>query len=257
MSQSQTDTSVESSSTNWDAIDSSKVKTGVPILTNKTIQVCKPFVVMIGIGNGDNDINERIIKDYINVKTMLNEMSSNSNKKIDIIYQNNKGEIVYTSDNDNNNKNDSIIKSSSIDAIKTQFQCQWTVGQINKFNNSVYDFIEFSNESKYNYDCLIYIISCHSIKYDKYNFKHKLYDSNKKEYSFSKICDKFNNANCRQLRKKCKIFILDCIDNIVNGIDDEKEKEKEFEKNIGSMVKNDEIDFIHQYKRILYYPINS
>ena len=49
----------------------------------------------------------------------------------------------------------------------------------------------------------ICIISCHG------DGKRSFYDSNGKDFSFSHVCYRFNNKNCKSLRNKPKIYAFD------------------------------------------------
>ena len=200
---------------------------------NKIIYSFKPIVVIIGIESNDNNdnIKNNILLDYINVKQMLHDI-----KHFDIIYHNGKHELVHLiKDNSSSNDNNNSIN------ISNEFVLKWSIKDIDKFNSQTFEIIE--NE-QFNYDCLIYILSC----YKSYS-KEYFYDSYKKKYSFKqKIFEKFNNRKCKHLAKKAKVFVVQSYN------DDNNNENNAIEY---SHIEHENIDFMNQYYRIIYSPNNN
>ena len=78
------------------------------------------------------------------------------------------------------------------------FKSKWTGDEIQAFNEKIkkdYNSMQF--------DSLIYIVSCHG------DGKGLIYDSFGEEFSLNFVYYEFNNKNCRNLRNKPKIYLLD------------------------------------------------
>ena len=93
--------------------------------------------------------------------------------------------------------------------IEKAFALEWRVTDLDKFNDQILDILENSTNNVHSrkYDCLIYVISCHSSQHYASNGKRKtmLRDSFENEYCCNeKIFDKFNNKQCSSLQKKSK-----------------------------------------------------
>ena len=265
-------------SVNEDALDSSRGKGYV--LQNRDLKVSKPIVIMIGIANYKKNINDKdgTLTDYINVKSMLNDV-----KKYDLMYQNKKRKIVHHKMQSKNRLDDTkenketgattqrhIIDIGADIDLNEEFQTEWTINELKKFNQQVFKIIE-SRENrggkwkyKYEYDAMIYIVSSH-LKHDILTFEHSLYDSNGELYSFNKIFDQFNNGKCGNLRKKAKIFILDGYDpndrktETIN-IKNENKKRMDQALKISQIVNNDDVSdikFVEHHKRVLYCPYKN
>ena len=254
------------------AIDSSRISGYA--LQNRNLEVFKPIVIVVGIGNYKKNINDKdgVLADYINVKSMLNDV-----KKYDLIYQNKKHEIIHHK-MQSENKLDDIKENKQTEAttqthvfdmdnidLNEEFQTEWTTKELKKFNQQVFKIIE-SREGpdknykyKYEYDGMIYIVSSH-MKHDINTFDHSLYDSNGKMLLFNNIFDQFNNGKCVNLRKKPKIFVLDGYDpNDIKtetiNIKNEDQKRMDQLLKISQTVNNDDmadIKFVQRHKRVLY-----
>ena len=285
----------DSNSGNMYAIDSSRAESSY-VLSDKKLDVAKPVVVMVGIEEYKNmDNKPGIVNDYINVKTMLHDIKKYDviyqNGQNQIVHhklddgkmhrQRSWFDDGFDSNYDNVMVNDttnamhmqnithnmSEIKENeaatvcddSIVDLEKEFQTRWTVEELKKFNDKVFNIIESRDTRhwnyKYKYDCLIYIVSGH-IKHDIQTFEHLLCDSNGEFYSFDKIFDRFNNANCPNIRKMPKIFILDGFDpNLKEDGKQEHKKRIDHGLKIAKIINNDEtskIDFVNHYKRVLY-----
>ena len=221
-----------------------------PILKNKIYNTFNPLVVMIGVEKYKNIKNKQhILNDYINVKTMLNNLI-----EYDLAYQNKNGKIVLS-------RGDGVMQSMFDDTdskntdqidVNEQFQMKWTAKQLNNFNQDIVSNV--INDKNNQYDGLIYFVSSY-MKHDN-KYQHYLYDSNDQLYHCNKyIFDIFNNTNCNKLYKKPKIFILDGFDPNM----DEKENESQMHEQrmannqkLVLLVDNNKIEFVDQYKRVLY-----
>ena len=192
-----------------------------------------------------NGIIDRVRGDYINVKQMLHDI-----KHFDIIYHNKNHHVVYRTGNGHNDKPEdkedafsteeketATIKINSM--IGKEFASLWTVNDLHKFNDEIVDILEKSRK----YDCLIYVISCHSSKHYLSNGKNitMLYDSFENEYPcYEKMFDKFNNRKCSNLEKKAKIFFIYSHNTIVNNNKHNNNSD------------DAKIDYLDQYKRVIY-----
>ena len=111
------------------------------------------------------------------------------------------------------------MKRANVSQIEKEFALEWTSNDCDKINGD------------YNYDCLLFFLSCHFQKLCDKSDKHILYDSNGDEYSLNdKIFDIFNNIKCLKLNKKAKIFILDGDDEYDNENNDDKIKDDHDDK---------------------------
>ena len=226
---------------------------------NKIIYSWKPIVVMIGIENKKkvkNVENKNLttitscqIHDYISVKQMLVDI-----KHYDMIYRNGKdNNIVHLKHSENNN-----YRNSS--NIENEYKLSWKVNDLDAFNDEVFDILQNMNDDKY--DCLIYIISCHCSKhYYKTGestiavSKHIVYDSYNNEYSCNeKIFDKFNNRQCSKLAKKAKVFVIDSNNQTIehDRDDNDIDNETKIDDNYNDHDFSQDVNFIHQYKRVIY-----
>ena len=78
---------------------------------------------------------------------------------------------------------------------------KWNTDEINDFNERIKN--DYLDNDLTNFDSLIYIVSCHG------DGKSFIYDSNHEELALDYIYYEFNNQNCRELRNKPKIYLLD------------------------------------------------
>ena len=177
--------------------------------SSKSITIKNPLVVSLGISIYHRYVNvslECVPMDYKNVEYAFNIV-----RGYDMIYYNPNNEIVLkrhkidNSDNISNNKdcNNSGKGKSSI-AIqvgsKKRYKLRWNETEIFEFNDAIYDILA---DSKYNYDCLLYFMSCHG------DSDSVIYDSDGNKVPLITIFDKFSNQNCIRLRNKPKIYFIE------------------------------------------------
>ena len=115
------------------------------------------------------------------------------------------GYTVFVAQNDKNDEDYTLARfSSSGDAPQIQscnFKCKWTTEEIEDFNEKIKE--DFIDNDSINFDSLIYIISCHG------DGKSGIYDSKGENLFLSDIYSEFDNHQCRDLRDKPKIYLLD------------------------------------------------
>ena len=144
---------------------------------------------MIGISNYDEThlpSIDGIYSDYQNVRHTFNFIRGYS-----MVYLNEKDQLIYIHE-----------KVDKKDDVDDKFKLKWTCDHIDMFNEQIKENILHDN-GKYIHDSLIYFISSHG------NRDELIYDSNGEEYSLAFIYNEFNNQNCKLLRNKPKIFIVD------------------------------------------------
>ena len=83
---------------------------------------------------------------------------------------------------------------------RNRFKLRWTEDEIFDFNKKIHSIV---NSARYNYDSLIYFISCHG------DDGGVIYDSDGNKVPLITIFDKFSNQNCVQLRNKPKIYFIE------------------------------------------------
>ena len=217
---------------------------------NKIIYSSNPVVVMVGIDDYTNssNVNHQLcaIYDYINVNQMLHDI-----KHYDIVYHNSKHDMIHLHSQSMQTKATNISNCNT----KQEFAFKWSSNDLDKFNNQLFDII---NDCDYDYDCLMYIISSRFKVLS--NGRHIVYDSNGNEYSCdNKIFDKFNNRNCSKLCKKAKIFVLQDHNNHDNDKFNDSELKSTDVRQDTSINNIDEqnINFVDQYKRIVYFKHNK
>ena len=116
-----------------------------------------------------------------------------------------------TGSNNSNNSNNGNTTARFVrnrvanSQIVDNFKLTWTEEEIENFNDTVREIISNSNKNKSEdcYDGLIYIISAHGGEEDV------VYDSFGEEYVLAFIFEKFKNHECKELRNKPKIFVID------------------------------------------------
>ena len=143
---------------------------------------------MIGIGIYDGNIFPNLLnvsRDYCNVKYTFNYK-----RGYHVIYNNNKNERQYISTRIKKNK-----------FIKDNFKLYWTIDEIEKFNETIKNVLA-SND----YDCLIYLLSCHG---DREDLDDVIYDSKGDTVKVATLLNNFSNENCSRLKNRPKIAILD------------------------------------------------
>ena len=117
------------------------------------------------------------------------------------------GYTVVVAQNDKNGEDYTLACFSSSgdhDAPQIQscnFKCKWTEEKIEDFNEKIKE--DFIDNDSINFDSLIYIISCHG------DGKSAIYDSRGENVFLSNIYCEFDNRECRNLRNKPKIYLLD------------------------------------------------
>ena len=158
------------------------------------LTVRNPLIVPLGISEYDKGTFQSLAcvkMDYKNIQHAFNIV-----RGYDMVYSNCNNQIVWKRDkigniNKNNNK--------KVDSSK-QYKLRWTDSEIFEFNNKIHAIL---NEPKYNYDCLIYFISCHG------DTGGIIYDSTGNQVPLISIYDKFSNQNCLRLRNKPKIYFVE------------------------------------------------
>ena len=166
-----------------------------------------PLVAMVGVSDYDCK-EEKQKQKHSNALPDKMGVQYDYKNVIDVFYGMKNWNVMYqTTDNETkclsqNKKND--LKINKHDQCKRW----WIHDDIRQFNDKV--FARIKNASDDNdvckYDGLIYILSA-NINND--HGQHTLYDSLSNKYPIDEIFDKFDNINCRYLRNKPKIFILD------------------------------------------------
>ena len=151
--------------------------------------VKNPLIVMIGIEYKDM-CQEIIYKDYANIKYAFHNICG-----YDIIYQ--------TNDKTNYYKHLTQYEGSFMKDSK-KFKTQWTTAEFDDFNDYVVSVLDGTKNTQDEYDCLMYIISSAGDK------DYTIYDSTGEEIILDFTFDCFNNTDCKHLRCKPKIFILNC-----------------------------------------------
>ena len=158
-----------------------------------------PLVVLLCIGkyckkNQDgikfSDIRTKSRKDYMNLKYVFNYKLGYS--------------VIYMV-GDNSRGFGAAIRHhqkrmDSPKRVKDNFKLEWNENEIEMFNETIKKTI---GQYNCNYDGLIYIISCHGGADDI------IYDSEGEEYALPYLFEQFNNVNCKKLRNKPKIFVID------------------------------------------------
>ena len=134
-------------------------------------------------------------KDYKNIISIFSGI-----RKYHIVYLNEDNKLQHL--------NHPISKSSTNDMKSWKFKTKWTCDEIEEFNENVRSNIIQSQKNddcnfNYNYDSIIYMLSCHGDRDEC------IYDSNGESMSITFILETFNNANCKQLRQKPKLYFFD------------------------------------------------
>ena len=149
-----------------------------------------PLIVMLGVSNYDATFLpslKGVYNDYCCVQNVFNCIRGHS-----IVYLNENDELIYV-----NKIIDTKVNNSS-----NKFKLKWTVDDIDMFNVEIKEKI-VNGSNEHNHDGLIYIISAHGNR-DEY-----IYDSNGEQYNLSSIYKEYDNENCKPLRDKPKLFIID------------------------------------------------
>ena len=169
-----------------------------------------PLIVMMGMSIYDKFSQlpqlYSCYKDYRNIIKAFNFIHGYS-----IAYLNENNDLIYI--------DKKIVDSKDID---DKFKLKWTCDEIETFNQQIKQEI-LHGSNKYNHDSLIYIISCHG------NRDESIYDYNGEQYSLDYIYHEFSNKECKILREKPKLFIIDAdrVDiNVVQQTKVEKQQKK-------------------------------
>ena len=158
-----------------------------------------PLIAMIGISEYDSDVNlslDCVINDYKNVQHAFYVVRgccmAYFNSKNTLVHK-----IVEKQTSNINSKNNTNSRNVS---NRHNLKLRWNEKEIFDYNNKIHEILE---NKQYNYDGLIYFISCHG---DRGSV---IYDSNGNKVPLIAIFDKFNNQNCLQLRNKPKIYFIE------------------------------------------------
>ena len=147
-----------------------------------------------------------IIGDYSNT---LSPSITSANKDYQNIIESFYGCYGYTvvvAQNCKNNGDYTLEYFQTDNEVKScNFKSKWTSDEIEDFNERINTHIIGSENAPF--DSLIYIVSCHG------DGKNLIYDSNGEDFSLSFIYHQFNNKNCRILRSKPKVYLLDTYKN--------------------------------------------
>ena len=163
-------------------IDTSKTKTWYK-MTN-------PLIAMIGILEYDNDVLPNldcVANDYKNVQHAFYVVRGYS-----YVYFNKQNQLIHK-------KSDKMNESRTV-ISRNDIKLRWSENEILNYNDQVHLIVE---NRKYNYDGLIYFISCHG------DIDGVIYDSSGSKIPLIVIFEKFNNQNCVQLRNKPKIYFVE------------------------------------------------
>ena len=167
---------------------------------SKRFSMMNPLIAMIGISEYDKNVNyslERVIDDYKNVEHAFHNIRGYS-----FVYFNKNNNVVHKIDQNQKKK----MKTAHGQVTTTQVtssnnaKLRWNENEIFDYNDKIHNIL---NSKKYNYDGLIYFISCHG------NTGSIIYDSNGNKVPLIAIYDKFNNQNCISLRNKPKIYFIE------------------------------------------------
>ena len=163
-----------------------------------TLDVSNPLIVMFAIedystGTHGMFVNmEKAAADYYTVMYMMNYKCGYSHVC-----------MVNKSNNDESWKihhNKKRVKDGSF--VKQKYKKHINMGDIEEFNTYIKENI-LTDDNKYKYDGLIYFISCLGDGDDV------IYDSLGEDGNLAFLFDQFNHEECKCLRNKPKIFIID------------------------------------------------
>ena len=167
-----------------------------------TSAINNPLIVPLGISIYDRDVFESlqcVPIDYKNVEYAFNIV-----RGFDMAFYNPENQIVlkrHQIGKSSKNKNQNVDINGNIKvSSKKKFKLKWNEKEIFQFNDEIYNLL---NDARYNYDCLLYFISCHG---DRGGI---IYDSNGNKIPLITIFDKFSNQNCSKLRNKPKIYFIE------------------------------------------------
>ena len=185
---------------------------------NNVCLIQKPLIAFLGISEYNKNILcnlECVIHDFENIEYAFHNIRGYSmiyfDKNNQIVHQaqesNTTSEIKTNEKNKEktiniktNSKAKTKAKSKRKKKIKNVLKLRWKDSEIFDFNDELLDCLE--NE-KNDYDCLMYIISCHG------DSGGVIYDSEGNKIPLISIFEQFNNQNCVQLRNKAKIYIVE------------------------------------------------
>ena len=143
------------------------------------------------ISNPEKDY-QNVINTFKNIKTSQYDVVFAETNQIDSSTFSLKRISCVDSPNDNISKDKARLYN---------FKKKWSEEEISDFNTKLkQEFIENNNK---NYDSLIYVISGHG------DGKKMVYNSNGEEFMLTFIYYEFNNQQCRKLRNKPKIYLVD------------------------------------------------
>ena len=155
-----------------------------------SFKMANPLIAMIGISDYDNDVFpnlECVVNDYKNVQHAFYVVRGYS-----FVFFNKQNQLIHKKCLNSKNKNGKVISRNDL-------KLRWTDNEILNYNDQVHLILS----SKYNYDGLIYFISCHG------DTGGVIYDSSGNKLPLIIIFDKFNNQRCIQLRNKPKIYFVE------------------------------------------------
>ena len=169
--------------------DEKESKDNVFISNDASARIENPLVVIVGIGDFKGQYPQLMVeRDYQNII-----FAFNYTRGYHIVYYNPKNKIMHLASRANR----------SNDYHKSNFKKTWEKTEIVQFNKEIKEMFLTNNNNNYYYDSLIYIVSTHG------HTKGIIYDSDCEEIKINSIITEFDNVNCKSLKFKPKIFILD------------------------------------------------
>ena len=154
-------------------------------------EMWNPLIVAFGICDYDNNVLpnlECVPNDYKNVQHAFHVERS-----YDFVYFGADNNIIHKRNSNNDNYNIAIDN-------KNHFKLKWKEEEIFQFNDKIYEIL---NNTNYNYDGLVYFISCHG------DTGGIIYDSHGSKVPLITIFEKFCNHKCIQLQNKPKIYFIE------------------------------------------------
>ena len=157
-------------------------------------KMTNPLIAMIGISEYDRNVlpnRECVVNDYKNVQHAFYVQRGYS-----VVYFNKTNQLIHKK----GLKISTHTKMQRNVTSRKEIKLRWTDNDVLDYNNQVHLILE---NKKYNYDGLIYFVSCHG------DTDSVIYDSEGEKIPLIVIFEKFNNQNCHQLRNKPKIYFIE------------------------------------------------
>ena len=165
-------------------------------------KICSPLIAVIIIGDYTISNLPSITntdKDYANVVNIFKNIELS---QCNVVFGENTQNDMCTFKIKGINGNDPSNYNIAKDRLKSyNFKNKWTQDEITDFNMQLKE--EFLENNDTNYDSLIYVLSGHG------DGKSLVYDSDGEPFMLSFIYHEFDNVQCRELRNKPKIYLID------------------------------------------------